>query len=253
MTRTDTGPETIDRELSLEGSVNFRDLGGLPTTDDRRTRAGRLFRGDALHRLTNPDLDILSELRIATLIDLRSDSELEKSGPSPLLERGTRHLHLPLFSSDTSPEAIDPALTLGDLYVRMLERGTDRIRMIFQILANGRNLPTVVHCAAGKDRTGVVTALILRSIGVADITIVEDYALTDRNMIRLIERMRATGQPLSSLRVPDHYMRAVPETMEVFLRSVDDTYGSTSGYLAHVGIDAPVIAAVRDQLLEPAG
>lgn len=250
---TDTDMTAIDRELSLEGSVNFRDLGGLPTTDDRRTQAGRLFRSDALHRLTNADLDILSDLGIATMIDLRSESELEKSGPSPLLDRGTRHLHLPLFSSDTSPEAIDPALTLGDLYVRMLERGTGRIRAIFEILANGQHLPAVIHCAAGKDRTGVVTALVLRSIGVADITIVEDYALTDRNMMRLIEQMRTSGQPLSSMRVPDHYMRAVPETMELFLRTVDDTYGSTIGYLAHAGIDRPVIAAVRDQLLEPAG
>jgi protein tyrosine/serine phosphatase len=250
---TGTRPETINRELSLEGSVNFRDLGGLLTTDNRRTRAGRLFRSDALHRLTNADLDILSELRIATLIDLRSQSELERSGPSPLLDRGTRHLHLPLFSSDTSPAAIDPALTLGDLYVSMLERGTDRIRMIFEILADGRDLPAVVHCAAGKDRTGVVTALILRSIGIADITIVEDYALTDRNMMRLIEQMQASGQPLSGMRVPDHYMRAVPETMELFLKTVDDTYGSTSGYLTHAGVDAPVIAAVRDQLLQPAG
>jgi protein-tyrosine phosphatase len=243
--------ELLDREVRLEGSVNFRDLGGLQTTDGRIVRSGRLFRSDALHRLTSADLESIAHLTIATLIDLRSPKELERSGPSPLLERGARHIHMPIFTGDVTADEVREESTLEELYVKMLERGTDKFGLVFEILATGEDLPAVIHCAGGKDRTGVVTALVLRALGVPDPAIVADYAITDRNMARLIEQFRASGHPVSEMRVPDHYMRAVPETMETFLRTVDETYGSTTGYLAHAGIDGQVVSRLRDQLLEP--
>lgn len=242
--------DTINRELSLEGSINFRDLGGLRTADGRPVRTGHLFRSDALHRLTASDIDILSRLEIATLIDLRSPVEIELSGPSPLLERGTRHLHMPVFSRDLSLDDITPDSTLGDLYMRMLELGTGGVGLLFETLSQEEHFPAIIHCAAGKDRTGIVSALILRALGVPDETIVADYALTDRNIMQLVQRMQASGQSFST-QVPDDMIRAVPETMETFLRSLDETYGSTTGYLDHAGVQQDVINAVRDQLLEP--
>jgi len=244
-------PDTFNRELSLEGSMNFRDLGGLRTADGRMVRTGRLFRSDALHRLTAQDIAVLSRLKIATLIDLRSPAEIMQSGPSPLLERGTRHLQMPVFSRDLSPDDISPDSSLGDLYIKMLALGTDGIGVLFETLSQEEQFPAVIHCAAGKDRTGIVSALILRALGVPDETIVADYALTDRNMMQLVQRMQASGQAFIT-QVSDDMIRAMPETMETFLRSLDETHGSTSGYLRYAGIDEPVIAAVRDQLLEPA-
>lgn len=246
-----TESTTINRHLSLEGSANFRDLGGLSTADGRRVRAGRLFRSDALHRLTASDLDVLDGIGVATLIDLRSDDELREGGPSPLLDRGTRHLHLPVLSSTTAPAAIGPEMTLAVLYGQMLERGDGLLRALFEALVAEEYLPAVIHCAAGKDRTGVVTAIVLRALGVPDITIVEDYALTDPNMIRLVELSREAGHPLSRTQVPEHFMRALPQTMEAMLATLDETYGSTDAYLSRGGVDARLIAAVRDALLEP--
>lgn len=242
--------DPIDRELSLEGSSNFRDLGGLQTAGGRVVRTGRLFRSDALHRLTAGDIDILSRLEIATLIDLRSPDEIEESGPSPLLERGTRHLHMPVFSSDLSPDDIAPDGTLGDLYMRMLEEGTGGVAFLFDALSRNERFPAVIHCAAGKDRTGIVSALILRALDVPDETIVADYALTDRKVVQLIQSMQASGQSFPT-EMPEDMIRALPGTMEIFLRSLDETYGSTKGYLDHAGAQPEVIDAVRDQLLEP--
>lgn len=242
--------ETINRELSLEGSMNFRDLGGLQTSDGQKVRTGRVFRSDALHRLTARDIAVLSRLEIATLIDLRSPAEIEQSGPSPLLEHGARHLHMPVFSRDLSPHDISPDSTLGDLYITMLEMGTSGVGMLFETLSQEGRLPAVIHCAAGKDRTGIVSALVLRALDVPDATIVADYALTDRNMMQLIQGMQALGHSFPT-QVPDTMLRAVPETMETFLRSLDEMYGSTPGYLRHAGVQPGVISAVRDQLLEP--
>lgn len=245
--------DTIDRELSLEGSANFRDLGGLRTGDGGAVRAGRLFRSDALHGLTAADLERIAHLAIRTLIDLRSPAEIAASGPSPLLDRGARHLHWPIFSRDVTKEEFTPTDSLGELYATMLERGTERLGLLFETLAEADSLPAVIHCAAGKDRTGVVSAIVLRTLGVPDTTIVADYAVTDRNMARLVAQQQAAGRPISDVRVPEHFMRAVPETMETFLATLDARHGSIAGYLAHAGIRDEVIAAVRNQLLEPAG
>ena len=88
------------RELTLEGSVNFRDLGGLVTGDGRRVRAGLVYRSDALHGLTAADMERLATLRIALLVDLRAATEIERSGPSPLVASGTRVLHAPIMRQE---------------------------------------------------------------------------------------------------------------------------------------------------------
>lgn len=100
---------------------------------------------------------------------------------------------MPVFNRDLLPGGIAPGSTLGDLYLRMLEQGADGIGPIFETLAQEGQLPAVIHCAAGKDRTGIVSALILRALGVPDATIVADYALTDRNVMRVILCMQAGG------------------------------------------------------------
>lgn len=242
--------EPRDREHALEGSVNFRDLGGLETRDGHAVRRGTFFRSDALARLTEADLEQLRELGIATMVDLRTDDELRRYGVSPLREHGVRHVHLPLLEQTNEPEEFEPDLSLGDLYIRMLERASARVRMLFEAFADAGNLPAVVHCTAGKDRTGLTVALVLQLLGVDESSIVADYAMTDRNMARLIESRREEGQPISQVQVPEHYMRAVPETMEYFLATLDERWGSVHGYLDEIGVDVTTRDAVRANLLE---
>lgn len=237
-----------DREHAFEGSVNFRDLGGLETEDGHMVRRGAFFRSDALSQLTGVDLDQLQALGIATMIDLRTHDELERYGVSPLRKHGVRHLHLPLIDRTDGPAALDPELTLGVFYVRMLEQAGARIRTLFETLADASALPAVVHCTAGKDRTGVVVALVLKTLSVPNSAIVADYAMTDRNMARLIESRAGEGQSISAMDIPAHYMRAVPETMEYFLATLEKRWGTVEDYLDAIDVARPVRESVRARL-----
>lgn len=239
------------RELTLEGSVNFRDLGGLVTRDGQRVRTGYVYRSDALHGLTAADMERLTSLRIALLVDLRAATEIERSGPSPLVAGGSRVLHAPIMRQEGAPRDLDPETRIEILYAGMLEGGRDTFGEIFTALAGEDNLPAVIHCAAGKDRTGVTVALLLRLLGVPDEVIVLDYALTDRNMARLIERMELSSAIPSDIIYSAHFLRAAPETMEAFLGSLDHTWGSADAYLSEAGVTDERIETLRHRLLEP--
>ena len=244
-----TTPTLDPRELNLEGSANFRDLGGLETAGGARVTSGRVFRSDALHGLTASDLDVLSALGIAMLVDLRDMREIEESGPSPLLDHGVRHFHAPLMPSAAPDKLPDQSLGMEVLYAAMLERAQPRFGEIFQALAETANLPAVIHCAAGKDRTGVTVALLLRVLEVPDEVIVLDYALTDRNMERLWARLAANGYARPTGQYPAHYLRAERSTMERFLQALDRTFGSAQGYLREAGVTSSQLAAIRQHLL----
>ena len=240
-----------DRVFHLEGAANFRDLGGLETTSGQKVRRGRIFRGDALHRLNQSDMERLSNLGIATLIDLRSPEELARSDPSPLIASGVRHLNVPVFDVDALPADKMPTTTLVDMYVNLLRSCGSSFRQIFRLLADAASYPAVIHCAAGKDRTGITSALILESLGVADDVIVADYAITDGNMARVIELGRAAHVDISELDIPDHLTRAMPETMESFLLAIRTEWGSITGYLGGIGVPNHEIATLAAHLLEP--
>ncbi len=240
------------RELTLEGSVNFRDLGGLLTSNGQRVRTGYVYRNDALHGLTAADMERLATLRIALLVDLRAVTEIERSGPSPLVADGSRVLHAPIMRQEGAPRELDPETRMEILYGSMLADGRDSFGEIFAALADQANLPAVIHCVAGKDRTGVTMALLLRLLGVPDDAIVRDYAVTDRNMARLLDRLRQSATISTDVTYPAHFYRAAPETMEAFLASLDHTWGSADAYLTGAGVTPNHIETLRHRLLEPA-
>jgi protein-tyrosine phosphatase len=242
--------ETNDRAIRLEGSFNFRDLGGLQTASGDMVRMGRLFRADSLSTLTDSDLEILAGKQLATVIDLRSQHELAEHGSTRLVDSGARHLHMPIHEGTQDPTAqrIIPE-TLGELYVQMVDNASDRFVAIFQTIAQPENLPSVFHCAAGKDRTGVTAALILGLLGVPKHTIVADYAITDANMHTLIETRAKAGKPLATGQYPEGYMRAVPETMDGFLTVLEERWGSIEGFLDHMGVSTNTRNAIREQML----
>lgn len=241
------------REVALEGSTNFRDLGGLVNRHGQAIRNGRIFRSDALARLTATDLERLSTYRITTLIDLRSVQEQERTGPSQLIaHHGTRVVHAPVTDLDASPTGMAEQ-TLVEMYQDFLVKGTAAYSRVFTTLSTDEELPAVIHCAAGKDRTGVAVALLLRLLDVPDETIVEDYAITDRNMQRMIRGWMESNPELASktegVRIPEHVVRAHPETMEAFLVALDETYGSAEDYLLTTGVTSTGIDRLRVQLL----
>lgn len=241
-----------EREVALQGAVNFRDAGGYAAASVGRVRRRWLFRSDALHELTRDDVArVCHELGVRTVIDLRSDWEAAAC-PAGLLavERGVTTHHMPLVNG-TQPETNqDREPDLATRYARMLRMSAGTIRGIVELVVNS-SAPTVVHCAAGKDRTGVITALLLAAVGVADDDIVADYALSGRNLRRVAARLRAMPEydmMLSAL--PKGTQHARPDTMNALLSGLRGSFGSVDGYLRHCGLSADTLVNLRQRLVQ---
>jgi protein-tyrosine phosphatase len=242
------------RFVPLEGAFNFRDLGGLPTSDGGTTRAGVMFRSDALHHLVPGDVDLLTELGMRTIIDLRSAVELERTGRGPLEETDMQWLHAPLSHGEAAAgRALPQALADGDLgrhYVTSLAERTETLAGVIGHLAGRENLPAVFHCTAGKDRTGMVAALVLSLVGVPDDVIVHDYTLTDDRMALVMERIRASGGfPESARPLPEGVGRAEAASMETFLAAVHEVHGDAAGWARDAGLGGETIASLRAVLV----
>jgi len=243
-----------DRFIELDGVFNFRDLGGLPTRDGGITRPGLMFRSDALHHLEAPAVEWLVDHGMQTIIDLRSSVELERTGRGPLEHTTIGWLHAPLSHGDaTSGHVLPPTLVDGDLgkhYIASLEERTPILAEVITYLADRDNLPAVFHCTAGKDRTGMVAALVLSLVGVADDVIVHDYTLTDDRMALVIERIRASGAVPEINPLPERVGRAEAASMETFLAALRDQHGGTEGWARTAGVPDDAIASLHAALVD---
>lgn len=247
-----------ERNLGLAGARNFRDLGGYRGAGGARTRWGKVFRSDALV-LKDQDLEGFGELGIRTVYDLRSD--LERETTPNRLPGGSHVVELvPLLSEDASPPSLDAVVADGEtflasIYLHMMERSAHKFGRILSGLADGDRLPAVFHCAAGKDRTGMVAALLLSTLGVADEDILDDYELTSR--YHVAERVAAVIDRLRGERgIPPEVAAGIVRTprwaMESALTEIRQRYGGVDGYLVGpAGVDSSVPEALRQQLLTP--
>ena len=245
----------MNRTIALAGCLNFRDLGGYPTADGRCVRWRQVFRSDALHHLTAEDVARLrDELGLGEVIDLRSSAELASEGRGPLAVERMRFHHHPLFDGDAPRTAPSDALTLTDRYFLLAEFAKRPIAQVITTLA-ATDAPSVYHCAAGKDRTGVVSAILLGLLGVADEVIVADYAATQENLDAIIERLLSTeGYQTMLSALPPDTLHADPQTMLAFLERMRGAYGSMAEYARTAGVSNRSLERLRDRLLsaEPA-
>jgi protein-tyrosine phosphatase len=242
----------VRRRIDLEGCLNFRDLGGYPTADGRRVRWRRLFRSDGLHLLTGTDIRRLrDEIGLAEVVDLRSSAELASEGRGMLAEQPLRFHHVPLFDGEVREQRERAAeLTLADRYVLMAEFAAERIGAVVTRLADADG-PAVFHCAAGKDRTGVISALLLGLLNVPDEVIVADYAATQENLDAIVDRLMALeGYRRMLAALPPDTMHAKPETMIEMLQRLAGRYGSIEGYVRQSGVTADAIARLRAGMVE---
>jgi protein tyrosine/serine phosphatase len=239
-----------ERLVRLEGSVNFRDLGGWRTGDGRRLRYGRLFRSDALHRLSGGDLVRLrDELGVRTQIDLRASQEVASEGRGPLAGPPVAYHHLPFFDG-LRAGGERPAGSLAELYFAMLRYARSPIARALEALAASPG-PSVFHCAAGKDRTGVLAAVVLGALGVADEDVVEDYAYTRRVLPRILERLRESDSYQHVFtELPPDTLHAEPATMEALLGLARREWGSLRDYARFAGASEAALARLEAQLLE---
>jgi len=237
--------------IELEGCHNFRDLGGYPTKLGSTLRWGQLFRADGLHHLSASDVAHLRDaIGLGDIIDLRSSQELAVDGRGLLERERIRFHHLPLFDADRPAEReAPPVANLSELYLLMAEHAKEPIGRVLSTLAH-TDSPAVYHCAAGKDRTGVISALILGLLGVADEIIVADYAATRENLDAIVARLQSSeGYQHVWDDLPPDTLHAEPETMIKMLEGIDARYGGPEGYAREAGLTVADFDALRNRLL----
>jgi protein tyrosine/serine phosphatase len=245
----------LERHFPFEGCFNFRDIGGYLNQDGRRVKKGLYFRAGRQDRMTDKDLAQLSELNISTQIDLRKQEEVLDQGRGPLEAMGANYINIaviPEGGSDKLNKLVGDTGISGKRYLGYLEFGPTSWLRLFGILADGENLPVLLHCTAGKDRTGVSTAFLLSVLGVSREVIEADYLLTNLDTERQADFIESTvGYPEGYDREKMITIAGVPQdAMKDFLDGVESKWGSVVEYLQKIGITQDQMNKIRDNFLE---
>jgi protein-tyrosine phosphatase len=237
------------RSYPFPGTFNFRDVGGYPGRDGRTVRWGRLFRSDSLHRIDATDRKQFAALGVRTVVDLRRPGEVERDGRVPEYDGlAYRHIHPEHdeWAAYEGPETVGQFL--ADRYADLAETGAEGIGRALRVIADPDAAPVVVHCVAGKDRTGIVCGLTLSLLGVDDADVAADYALSTEASQRFHAWVRETLP--EDAEIPPPYLASPVATMELFLADLRQRYGSVEGYVRHAGVAPDEIASMREHLLE---
>lgn len=267
--------------IDLDGLVNLRDVGDIPTTDGGKIARGRLFRSDNLQRLPPDTVTALLKLGITDIVDLRTDLEVAQEGPGPMTrEPAVTVHHHSLFKENLTEEQTESGLTTqinalskeeviaealpwtevvrptieveddsASFYLSYLADRPDSVVAALRAIAYADGA-ALVHCAAGKDRTGTIVALALSLVGAERAAVIADFAASTERIAKIIDKLSSTGtyrdnvlsRPLSA-----HETR--PETMTVFLDYVSREYGSPAELLARLGWTEADTDALRGKLL----
>jgi protein-tyrosine phosphatase len=248
---------TAERRIPFEGITNLRDLGGYPTADGGVTRWGRVFRADALHKLTADDLEAFHELGVMTVYDLRGDVErADFPGPVPSL-----HLSIVGRPRDADPPPPPPKMTARDgeellrnTYVGALTHSATEIGTIMRGLSDPGLIPALFHCHGGKDRTGLVAAVLLLALGVERDTVLDDYEATSLYRFpedqhdSLANMLQAGISPEAAAGVLGTPRWAMAEAVDLLLASP----GGVAGFLTGpAGLKRGELAALREHLVTP--
>ena len=247
------------RHIDFESVPNFRDLGGYRTQDGRAVAWRRLFRSADLQSMSRLDIARIKEdIRPRTVIDLRTPRELTKQREISLLDEvGARYHNVPLQPASPDyvkqeTERFHDATDLGELYlyrIRQPKFGQGLVDSL-ELIADCNNHPLVFHCSMGKDRTGVLAAMLLTAAGVIDEDIVHDYALSAPFTSEIRERMRNDpAAPPELKELPDFQWEASAESMTRFLALLRREYGSVAGYLEAQGADSSLPRRLEEALL----
>ncbi|HYD10575.1 MAG TPA: tyrosine-protein phosphatase [Acidimicrobiales bacterium] len=252
-----------ERRVALEGNMNLRDLGGYVGLDGRTVRWGLVFRSDALHALTAADIDVVRGLGLRAVFDLRRTVECERQ-PTIVWSEDVRIVRMcvgddaehgpeliDLIMSGELPEADDQFVV--DLYTGMLTDAAPVFGGVLSALADDGGLPALFHCMAGKDRTGLVSALLLTVLGVDRETVLDDYCLTNEyRSNRRIEEMRpsieAAGVDVEKVRP---FLSARRPVLTDTLSWIDATHGGVEAYLTGpAGMSPSTLDVLRARLLD---
>jgi len=257
---------------TIAGLCNFRDTGGMPLRDGGRTSSGVLFRSEALSALTPEGLDEFAATDIGVIVDFRTPAEREAAPDRLPASRPFRTVELSILEGavadmakqflqggQPSPEQLEQAMasipTLGEMYLGMLQHGASAFAEVARLVgASTDDAPTavLVHCTAGKDRTGVATALMLDAVGAERDAVVADYAASEQNLAGpwadgILQALTSAGLPVTpALRTLA--TGTPPEAIETAFGWLDSTYGGAADYLVSGGLTAAELDALRARL-----
>lgn len=251
------------RLIEFESIFNFRDLGGYKAKDGQKTAWRRLFRSGELHHMSGSDVNrFTDEIRIRSVIDLRDAKSGENLETGEIKNLDIQHFSIPLniisggnkqYDDEEETQIFKGFTNCGEIYLYRLNDKDfgQQLIQVLEIIANPDNLPLVFHCSAGKDRSGVIAAMVLGILGVDDSDIVDDYAQTGLHMDKIIHRWNKEpvfAEIMSNLQ--PYQLEAVPESMETILSGIYREYGSTRQYLLTNGAEETLFTRLEKALLE---
>ena len=243
-----------DRWLQFEGVDNVRDAGGLPLRDGGRTRFGELFRSANLRHVTDTDVaHLVDVVGLRLVIDLRTAREIDRDGPTLVAGAGVETVALSFLPDDGEalPETGDDSDPLLRSYLGYLVDRTENVVEAVRLLGGPDAGPTLVHCAAGKDRTGVLLALVLDAVGVQREAVIADYALSAHHVEAMFRRWTTAFNREMPDDLTPHLPRA--EVIATVLARLDDHHGSggrdgAAGWLRANGLDEASLDRLRARL-----
>jgi len=240
---------TPERLITIEGCYNLRDTGGYAARGGT-TRWRTLLRSASPHLMPEASWGPLGALGLRTLIDLRRPSEAQREGYHTLVAPPMRYAPMPLFDDRERLVVDKPANNLGEFYRLALKHCGGQFRAVIQTIAEDPD-PVLVHCAVGKDRTGMVIVLALGALGVAHETLAADYAMSNELLRPLEEpmraKMRAQGADMERF---ERMMESRYEVMIDTLAHLDAEYGGFSGYMEQIGLAPATLEKLRQKLVE---
>lgn len=267
LTRGGDSAAVAQRYIGLENTVNFRDLGGLKTKDGRTVRKGFIFRSDNLSKLETDDFDAFNALRIATVYDLRTDHEIE--GKEDRLPARVRYMHTPVVQDNAGEiKGLKKRVLNGEIteqqakdmtaqfYADAVTVNISAVKAILNQITTSEQ-PVLYHCSAGKDRTGIISALILSILNVDRQTIVDDFMVS--NYYRRARAEKTLGKAkLGRIIKPKLNMDAIEilsTVDESFINAtfsaIDSTYGGMEPFIQNgLGIDGTARRALIERLTE---
>ena len=256
------GTMSLLLDANVDGAVNLRDLGGLPVAGGT-LKPGVVYRSGMMQHITPQGLAALANNHaVRTIVDLRNDVELANDGVSDFASAGIRHRHVPVINTGVMMSGPERAERIRELlrgqgvmaamYIEMVKESGGTFRQLFEVLADQDSLAVVFHCAGGRDRTGVASALLLSALGADDDVVGADYAQTGpilrSHSHRFTRSLEETGLTLEEMMTLVADTR--PEAILGVLSFLREEYGSVEGYLESTGLDLAIIDELRAQLVD---
>ena len=233
--------------LPLRNAYNVRDLGGYACSDGKTTKWNNLIRGDDLTNLNEDETDFLINYGVKTVIDLRSENECS-TNPDPFAQRSdVQYMNIPLMDNvmaDPPPEMIrNFDFSLSKTYADLADNAQPKIKKVIEAIIDS-NGGVLFHCAAGKDRTGVIAMLLLGAAGVSEADIISNYEVTFTYLKQNSDLVSQTRK------YPSDVMMSKPEYIEKLIDHVSEKYGTVKQYLYSAGLSERAVLSLQDILSE---